>query len=209
MNNPQQGKQIKIDIVNQRPSDQPYGDLMMPTLQDVTPGAGCKTQARASTWCHHRLRFPAEHRAPRLNRIRRSGSPFGHRPFDPPANVPPVEVPSASPCETRSTAHSESAAAGWHGRAAGHGPEHPRHEHDRRQPGPERSVSEPVVRRHRHVDRRGPDRSIHDRRRGQQLSGLDRQLADLREELRHHQFSSLIQRHRQRPGVSRGRPVAE
>ena len=46
MNDPTQNKQIKIDIVRQRPSDQPYGDLMTPYLQDATrarmqdPGSG-------------------------------------------------------------------------------------------------------------------------------------------------------------------------
>src|SRR5262249_15832020 len=35
MNNPQQNKQIKIEIVRQRPADQPYGDLVMPLLQEV------------------------------------------------------------------------------------------------------------------------------------------------------------------------------
>ena len=64
--NPQQGKGIKIDIVNQRPSDRPYGDLMAPTLQDVTQ-CGCRILARVQTWCQHRLRFLAEHRVHRLS----------------------------------------------------------------------------------------------------------------------------------------------
>ncbi len=69
MNNPQQGKQIKIDIVRQRPSDQPYGDVMTPYLQDVTRVRGCKTPAPAPTWCPRRRRFLAEHRPHRLNRM--------------------------------------------------------------------------------------------------------------------------------------------
>jgi len=46
LNNPQQNKQIKIEIVRKRPSDQPYGDLIMPLLEDVKqarmqdPGSG-------------------------------------------------------------------------------------------------------------------------------------------------------------------------
>ena len=47
MNDPQQGKQIKIEIVRQRPSDQPYGDLMMPLLAGRDAEPGCKTLARA------------------------------------------------------------------------------------------------------------------------------------------------------------------
>ena len=58
MNDPQQGKRIKIDIVRQRPSDQPYGDLMTPYLQDVTrarmqdPGSGDRPGAltAAGSW---------------------------------------------------------------------------------------------------------------------------------------------------------------
>ena len=48
-NDPQKDTRIKIDIVNQRPSDRPYGDLMAPYLAGRDPGAGCKTQAPAPT----------------------------------------------------------------------------------------------------------------------------------------------------------------
>ena len=46
MNDPQHGKQLKIDIVDRRPKDKPYGDLMMPLLGEVSqarlqdPGSG-------------------------------------------------------------------------------------------------------------------------------------------------------------------------
>ena len=46
MNDPNQGKQIKIEIVDRRPKDKPYGDLMMPLMGEVSqarlqdPGSG-------------------------------------------------------------------------------------------------------------------------------------------------------------------------
>ena len=36
MNDPQQGKQIKIDIVDRRPKDKPYGELLMPLLGETS-----------------------------------------------------------------------------------------------------------------------------------------------------------------------------
>ena len=209
MNNPQQGKQIKIDIVRQRPSDQPYGDLMTPYLQDVTrarmqdPGSGADLVPSPAHG------FPAEHRGQRLNRTLPGGSPFGSLPFDPPANVPPVDVPPASPDGSPSSGHSESAASRLR-RAAGHRPEHPRHEHDRRQPGPERPVSQPVVRRHRHVDRRRPRPARFMIGVGaNSFQGLMGNLQIYEKNFDITQFSSFLQRHRQRPGLSRGRPVAQ
>ena len=193
MNDPQQGKQIKIDIVRQRPSDQPYGDLMTPVLAGCDAGRGCKTLARASTWFPHRRQAPGGAPGTTVEPNVPGVSPFGvasrssRRPTCRRSRCPSAP-PMSPPVPVRALPNPASRRLR---RAAGHGPEHPRHEHDRRQPRPQRPVPQPVVRRHRDVDRRGPDRSIHDRRRGQQLSGLDRQLADLREELRHHQFSSL------------------
>ena len=46
MNDPNQGKQIEIEIANRRPKDKPYGDLMMPLMGEVSqarmqdPGSG-------------------------------------------------------------------------------------------------------------------------------------------------------------------------
>ena len=54
MNDPQQGKQIKIEIVKRRPSDQPYGDLMTAASAgsdagaDARPGLGRRPAARAA-----------------------------------------------------------------------------------------------------------------------------------------------------------------
>ena len=48
MNDPNQGKQIKIEIVDRRPKDKPYGDLMMPLMGEVSqarlqdPGSGAR-----------------------------------------------------------------------------------------------------------------------------------------------------------------------
>ena len=53
MNDPQQGKQIKIEIVNRRPKDKPYGDLMMPLIGEMPqarmqdPGSGADLPDRA------------------------------------------------------------------------------------------------------------------------------------------------------------------
>lgn len=101
MNDPQQNKQIKIDIVRQRPSDQPYGDLMTPYLQDVTrarmqdPGSGIDLVPSPGPAAGGRPGTSVEPEVPGL-------TPFGSNlPFDPPANLPPVEVPSASPLSPR------------------------------------------------------------------------------------------------------------
>ena len=96
MNDPQHGKQIKIDIVRQRPSDQPYGDMMTPFLQDVTrarmqdPGSGIDLVPSPARVPGGAPGTSVEPNAP-------DGAPFGSLPFEPPANLPPVEVPSASP----------------------------------------------------------------------------------------------------------------
>ncbi len=42
MNDPQQGKQIKIEIVDRRPKDKPYGELMMPLMGEVAAGADAR-----------------------------------------------------------------------------------------------------------------------------------------------------------------------
>jgi outer membrane protein insertion porin family len=98
MNSPP--KQIKIEIVKQRPSDQPYGDLMTPYLQDVTrarmqdPGSGADLVPSPP-------RPPVGAPGTSLEPNAPAGSPFGALPFDPPANLAPVEVPSASPMGPR------------------------------------------------------------------------------------------------------------
>jgi len=88
-NNPQTGKQIKIDIVRERPRDQPYGDLVMPLLQEVSqarmqdPGPGDGL-----------VPAPATSAEPSLPGV----TPFGaNNPFNPPADLPPVEVPAPAP----------------------------------------------------------------------------------------------------------------
>ena len=192
MNDPQQGKQIKIEIVKQRPKDKPYGDLMMPLLAggdagaDARPGLGRRPAARAAAG-------PARRRARRPSPMSRGSTPFGNDPFSPPANRAAgrrarASAPDSAAVPVPASRQSRSAARRCR-RARRHVSQHPRHEHDRRRARPQRPVPQPVVRRHRHLGRRSPDRSLHDRRRGQQLSGLDGQRPDLREELRHLQHS--------------------
>jgi outer membrane protein insertion porin family len=104
VNNPQQGKGIKIDIVNQRPSDRPYGELMAPTLQDVTqarmqdPGSGVDLVPSPAP-------LPGAAPGTSVEPSIPGGSPFGPNPFEPPANAPPVDVPSASPAIPRPPAN--------------------------------------------------------------------------------------------------------
>jgi len=98
MNNPQQNKQIKIEIVGQRPKDQPYGDLVIPLLQEVTqarmqdPGSGADLlPAPESAPPGQAPGTTAEPNVPGL-------LPFGsNNAFNPPANLPPVDVPVPSP----------------------------------------------------------------------------------------------------------------
>jgi outer membrane protein insertion porin family len=91
-NDPNQGKQIKVEIVRKRPKDKPYGDLMMPLLGEVQqarmqdPGPGLDlTPAPAQP-------APAPGTTVEPN-------PFGpNNAFSPPPNtLPPVEVPPAGP----------------------------------------------------------------------------------------------------------------
>jgi outer membrane protein insertion porin family len=100
MNDPQQNKQIKIDIVRHRPSDQPYGDTTTPLLQDITrarmqdPGSGIDLVPSPAPLPGDPPGTSVEPNAP-------DGAPIGSLPFEPPANLPPVEVPSAPPVGPR------------------------------------------------------------------------------------------------------------
>ncbi len=97
LNNPQQNKQIKIEIVRKRASDRPYGDLIQPLLEDVNqarmqdPGSGVDL-------------LPAPLPPPGPGALAPSAEPNGpgafpfgsSNTFNPPANLPPVEVPAPS-----------------------------------------------------------------------------------------------------------------
>ena len=65
MNDPKQGKQIKLEIANRREKDKPYGDLMMPVTEEVSRRRGCKTRVQARTSCRH----------PNHNRLRTAREP--------------------------------------------------------------------------------------------------------------------------------------
>jgi len=94
MNDPQQGKQIKIDIVDRRPKDKPYGELMMPLLGEVS-------QARLQDPGPELEPAPAPGQPPPISAEPNVPglSPFGlNDPFSPPANtLPSVEVPAPAP----------------------------------------------------------------------------------------------------------------
>ena len=98
MNDPQQGKQIKTEIVDRRPKDKPYGEMPLfvgevsqARLQD--PGSGIDLQsAPESAPPGQPPGTTAEPNVPGL-------SPFGpNDPFSPPANtLPSIEVPAPGP----------------------------------------------------------------------------------------------------------------
>jgi outer membrane protein insertion porin family len=96
MNDPNQGKQIKIEIVDRRPQDKPYGELLMPLLGEVSqarmqdPGSGTDL-------------VPAPEQAPggpgpgtTVEPNPPGFTPFGSSdPFSPPLNaMPSVDVPA-------------------------------------------------------------------------------------------------------------------
>jgi outer membrane protein insertion porin family len=91
-------KQIKIDITARRPKDQPYGEFMLPLLNETTqargqdPGSGADlVPAPDSPPAVQVPGIPAEPAVPGL-------LPFGpNNEFGPPLNTPPVEVPAPAP----------------------------------------------------------------------------------------------------------------
>ncbi len=99
--NPQKGTGIKIDIVNQRPSDRPYGDLTDPTLQDVTQ-ARMQDPGPGDDLVPSPAQVPGGAPGTSLEPNAPGGSPFGSSPFEPEVNAPPVDVPSASPASPAS-----------------------------------------------------------------------------------------------------------
>jgi outer membrane protein insertion porin family len=102
MNDPNQGKQIKIEIAERRPKDKPYGDLMMPLMGEVSqarlqdPGSGADLlPAPESAPPDGAPGTTAEPNVPGL-------SPFGNDPFSPPLNtMPSVDVPAPPPLTPR------------------------------------------------------------------------------------------------------------
>lgn len=96
MNDPQQGKQIDIKIVGERPSNKPYGDLMAPLLGEATqarmqdPGGGDLAPAPAQG--------PQSPAGTTAEPGGGAFGPFNGTPFSPPANAAPavnVPLPSA------------------------------------------------------------------------------------------------------------------
>jgi outer membrane protein insertion porin family len=98
MNDPNNGKQIKVEIANRRPKDKPYGDLMMPLMGEMPqtrlqdPGSGADLlPAPESAPPGAAPGTTAEPNVPGL-------TPFGSDPFSPPLNtMPSVDVPSPPP----------------------------------------------------------------------------------------------------------------
>ena len=158
---PQQGgKPIEIKVINRRPHNKPYGDgaapssdgLSLTRMQDPGPDAPLELPDD-----------PAQAPAPPPGVAPAPGpaglAPFGSAgAFDPPPDtLPPIQVPVPQPMgpppviECAGTGGAD--APRRRGRAAGHVPEHPRHEHDRRRPRPPGGVPQPLVCGPRHVGR--------------------------------------------------------
>jgi outer membrane protein insertion porin family len=94
MNDPQHGKQIKLEIVDRRPKDKPYGDLMMPLIGEAS-------QARLQDPGSANDLVPAPEPAPAGPGTTAEPNvpgltPFGSSdPFSPPLNtLPSVDVPA-------------------------------------------------------------------------------------------------------------------
>jgi outer membrane protein insertion porin family len=99
MNDPQHGKQIKMEIVDRRPKDKPYGELMMPLMGEGSqarlqdPGSGTDLlPAPEPAPPGPPQGTTAEPNVPGL-------TPFGSSdPFSPPVNtMPSVDVPAPGP----------------------------------------------------------------------------------------------------------------
>jgi outer membrane protein insertion porin family len=98
MNDPQKGKQIKIDIVGERPKDQPYTDSVLSRLQEMSQvrmqDAGPRDDLVPAPAVPPPGQPPATSAEPSVPDL----SPFGaNNPFNPPANLPPLDVPAPAP----------------------------------------------------------------------------------------------------------------
>jgi outer membrane protein insertion porin family len=96
MNDPNQGKQIKIEIANRRPKDKPYGDLMMPLTEEVSRQARLQDPGSGADL------LPAPEVQPPGAAPGTTAEPnlpgFGNDPFSPPANtMPSIDVPAPPP----------------------------------------------------------------------------------------------------------------
>ncbi len=95
-NSPDMGKPLEIKIVNKRPKDKPYGDLMMPLLGEGVTQARMQDPGPDVELVPAPEPIPAPSNVPRLD----SGSgasttPFGSgNLFSPPADTPPLVVPA-------------------------------------------------------------------------------------------------------------------
>ena len=157
---PQQGgKPIEIKMINRRPHDKPYGDGAAPDLGWPVADPDAGPRPRASPGAPGRPAAGAGARRPGTRaRARGAGTvriggrvrPAPRYLAADPGPRPPADGPSSG---HRRAAAGAADASRRRGRAAGHVPEHPRHEHDRRRPRPPGAVPEPLVRRHRHVGR--------------------------------------------------------
>jgi outer membrane protein insertion porin family len=99
--NPEMGKPIEIKIVNKRPKDKPYGDLMMPLLGEGVTRARMQDPGSSVELVPAPEPVPAPNNVPRLEPGAGSSAsaPFGsNNLFSPPPDTPPpIVVPPPSP----------------------------------------------------------------------------------------------------------------
>lgn len=94
--NPEMGKPIEMKIVNRRPKDKPYGDLMTPLLGEGVTQARMQDPGSGVDLVPAPEPLPAPNNVPRLEPGTGSSSPFGAaNPFSPAPDVmPPLVVPT-------------------------------------------------------------------------------------------------------------------
>ncbi len=179
-------KQIRVEIKRRRPPDEPYGNLML--SDEVTAGADAGPDLRRGAAGRPRECPRRAAAAVAVAGWCRSDGPAGLAAVQPEPVQPAGGSTAAGPAADRRHGAAGRGCARRRGlarrarrprrsapraaprrdrRAAGLVPQHPRPGHDERRPRPQRPVPEPVVRRHRHLGRGGPNWPLHGQRRGQ------------------------------------------
>ena len=156
-NTPDMGKPLEIKIVNKRPKDKPYGDLMMPLLgEGVTqarmqdPGANVELVPAPEP-------ITAPNNVPRLDPGTGASAPNLVRLGQPVQSATGLDASAGRAAPRTSRPGTSRPAVGQACRRTSRGrwrtsryvPQHARVEHDRRRARPERSLSQSLVRRHR------------------------------------------------------------
>ena len=202
-NSPDMGKPLEIKIVNKRPKDKPYGDLMMPLLGEGVTQARMQDPGPDVELVPAPEPIPAPSTVPRLEPGAGAGAPSttpfgaGNLFSPPPDSTPPLVVPTPAAPARPPAAPPQGPPGGsppvGAGEPAGTFPSMPGLNMtdvgpDRNDPFPNRSFADIVTA----VDE-APTGPIHGRRGRQQLPGAFRQLHGLRKEFRYLELPTLVQ----------------